>query len=182
MLLLLYSPGSGDQVNEPIAGRTRLVKMLFLFRQEALSHFKKGTELSEENFYRFFPWNFGPFSSDVYRDLEFFTLRGFVASSASEEEALPESAAEWDRWMSDLDAQDVETDEYEEENFQLTSAGATFVQKRLWSLLSDAQRGFLRQFKNRTARVPLRALLRYVYEKYPDFITKSVIREEVIGS
>jgi len=39
LLLLLYSPGVSSQVNEPIAGRTRLVKMLFLFKKELLGQF-----------------------------------------------------------------------------------------------------------------------------------------------
>jgi len=39
LLLLLYSPGVSSQVNERIAGRTRLVKMLFLFKKELLGQF-----------------------------------------------------------------------------------------------------------------------------------------------
>ena len=65
MLLLLYSPGVQNETNEPIVGRTRLVKMLFLFKTEALKHFRSGTALNESEFYQFFPWNFGPFSSQA---------------------------------------------------------------------------------------------------------------------
>jgi hypothetical protein len=31
LLLLLYSPGNSDHPNEPLVGRTRIIKMLFLF-------------------------------------------------------------------------------------------------------------------------------------------------------
>ena len=54
LLLLLYSPGKTGNPNEPIVGRTRLIKMLFLFKKEALAHFAHGTEISDENFYEFF--------------------------------------------------------------------------------------------------------------------------------
>ena len=81
LLLLLYSPGVQDETNEPIVGRTRLVKMLFLFKTEAFKHFRGGTALNESEFYQFFPWNFGPFSSQVYDDLTFFTLRGFIEAN-----------------------------------------------------------------------------------------------------
>ena len=100
LLLLLYSPGVSDRINEPIIGRTRLVKMLFLFKKEAMQHFSKGTLISDENFYQFFPWNFGPFSSQVFDDLTFFLLRGFIEPTTStDDESLPESAAEWERWL-----------------------------------------------------------------------------------
>lgn len=99
LLLLLYSPGRTDSPNEPIDGRTRLTKMLFLFKEEAFKAFRAGTSINEENFYQFFPWNFGPFSRDVYDDLTFFELRGFIEKGESEEETLPEAAAEWDRWL-----------------------------------------------------------------------------------
>src|ERR1700722_14184229 len=90
LLLLLYAPGATKQVNEPIVGRTRIVKMLFIFKNEVFPHFKKGTEISEENFYEFFAWNFGPFSTQVYDDLTFFGLHGFIESSFSQEEPITE--------------------------------------------------------------------------------------------
>jgi len=99
LLLLLYSPGVSKSYNEPIEGKTRLVKMLFLFKTEVLPHFRRGTKITEENFYEFFPWDFGPFSAQVYDDIAFFMLRGFVESSAAEGDGLPESAAEWEKWL-----------------------------------------------------------------------------------
>jgi hypothetical protein len=48
LLLLLYSPGKRGAINEPIVGRTRLVKMLFLFSKEGLPQYRKGTEINEQ--------------------------------------------------------------------------------------------------------------------------------------
>lgn len=182
LLLLLYSPGAGEAVNEPIVGRTRLTKAIFLFRQEALKHFRKGTAISEENFYEFFPWNFGPFSKEVYDDLNFFLLRGFIESLDSDEEALPESAAEWEEWLSSSqpDYSDREYTEYEEQQFRLTPNGCKFAAK-LYALLSGEQRTLLKQFKTKISKVPMRVLLRYVYERYPDQIVNSQIKEKVLG-
>jgi uncharacterized protein len=183
LLLLLYSPGIAAEANEAIAGRTRLTKMLFLFREEALQHFRAGTEISAANFYEFFAWDFGPFSTQVYDDLLFFLLRGFVeAATAASDEVLPEEAAEWEKWTETNDlAASEEGFDFQEEVFSLTNKGANFT-KDLYNQLSDQQRKLLREFKVRTTKVPLRALLQYVYSNYPDQIVKSKIREQVLGN
>ena len=182
LLLLLYSPGVLDEVNERIVGRTRLVKMLFLFKTEALQHFRSGTEINEDNFYHFFAWNFGPFSSQVYEDLTFFTLRGFIEAEDTLEDALPESAAEWHRWLtSSAPGEDDDSFvSYEEQQFRLTDKGVKFG-AQLFDVLSGTQKKLLKQFKERLNRMPLRAILRYVYEKYPHQIERSQIKEHVLG-
>ena len=182
MLLLLYSPGKTGEVNEPITGRTRLVKMLFLFRKEVLTHFRRGTGITEENFYDFFAWNFGPFSLDVYDDLTFFILRGFVSSSQADEEALPESAAEWEWWLAESAAETGEEDipAYAEETFRLTEKGKDFA-SNLYDALSDAQGTLLREFKAKLTVAPLRAILRYVYRTYPETTDRSKIKGESLA-
>lgn len=183
LLLLLYSPGRTAEINEPIVGRTRIVKMLFLFSREAMKHFRAGTAITEENFYAFFPWNFGPYSQQVFDDLEFFRLRGFIDPEEAEEEALPESAAEWQAWLSTsgTDVDDGRVTEYTEQVYRLNQKGLAFT-ARLYEALSPEQRKMLREFKRKTTSTPLRALLKYVYENYPDQTTKSEIRDQILGS
>ena len=182
LLLLLYSPGVEDATNEPIVGRTRIVKMAFLFKKEVLSHFRRGTEITEENFYEFFAWNFGPFSQQVYDDLTFFTLRGFVDVEEAEEQELPESAEEWHEWLSrsGLDEDETQPEEYHEEFFRLSGKGVEFTEK-LYKTLSNSQKRLLREFKGRLCSTPLRAILRYVYETYEDMTEQSIIKEQVLG-
>jgi len=182
LLLMLYSPGKGDDVNEPIVGRTRVVKMMFLFKHEVLSHFRRGTEINEDNFYEFFPWNFGPFSQQAYDDLTFFTLRGFVEVSEADEEGLPESAEEWHEWLSNSGAalDTAEPEEYHEEVFSLTAKGVNFAAS-LYEGLSTSQRQLLKEFKTRLTTTPLRAILRYVYQTYPEMTDESKIKEQVLG-
>ncbi len=181
LLLLLYSPGCAGKANEPIVGRTRLVKMLYLFKKEAMEYFRKGTEIDEDSFYCFYAWNFGPFSTEVYDDITFFLLRGFVQSSISESQALPESEAEWEQWSSRSGVATDENvcDEYNDEEFQLTKKGLRFTEE-LYDTLTRSQKTHLREFKVRTSAAPLRALLRYVYSNYPDDATQSQIKDEVL--
>lgn len=182
LLLLLYSPGRTDRPNEPVVGRTRLMKMLFLFREEALKHFRGDSEITPETFYQFFPWNFGPFSRDVYDDLTFFELRGFIDRTDAAEEALPEAAAEWERWLS-ISSQDSSqggVSEYDEQEFRLSERGVAFAES-LFDSLSGNQKRLLREFKARLVDVPLRALLKYVYENYESQTEKSQIKERVLG-
>jgi hypothetical protein len=183
LLLLLYSPGRTDSPNEPIDGRTRLTKMLFLFKEEAFKAFRTGTNIDEESFYQFFPWNFGPFSRDVYDDLTFFELRGFIEKGESEEETLPEAAAEWDRWLnlSRSDSGEESYSEYDEQEFKLTPKGEAFA-RSLYDTLGVEQKRLLKTFKAKLSKTPLKAILQYVYSNYPDQTTKSQIKEQVLGS
>jgi hypothetical protein len=158
------------------------MKMLFLFGAEALEHFRTNTEITPESFYQFFPWNFGPFSRDVYDDLTFFELRGFIDHDDAEEEALPEAAAEWERWLS-MSRQDSAQDgvsEYDEQEFRLSEKGIAFAAD-LYASLSGNQRRLLKEFKARLVDVPLRALLKYVYENHENQTTKSQIKERILG-
>lgn len=186
LLLLLYSPGVTAVPNEPVSGRTRLTKMLFLFREEVMDHFRAGTSISSENFYTFFPWDFGPFSKQVYDDLSFFMLRGFIeldSASGSDDEALPEEAAEWEEWVATNDLGGSSDDaalEFQEEVFRLSSKGLSFT-AALYEQLTNSQKKLLQEFKKRTAKVSLRTLLQYVYSNFPEQIQKSKIREQVLG-
>ncbi len=182
LLLLLHSPGTGDEPNEPIVGRTRLVKELFLFREELLPEFKRGTELTEENFYEFFPWAYGPFSRQVYDDLNFFILRGFIQTSESTEDTLPASLDEWALWLSGSSTEVMEETlvDYSEVEFTLTDRGEQYA-AQLYAMLTGKQRKTLRTFKKKMGTTPLRSILRYVYEAYPDQTVQSNIREQILG-
>lgn len=181
LLLLLYSPGVTGEFNEPIVGRTRLVKMLFLFKEEALEHFRRGTDVNENNFYEFFAWDFGPFSTQVYDDITFFMMQGFIESTLTEEESLPESAAEWERWLEKTGVREtVDTVEiYQEESFKLTPKGMKFTEG-LYDSLSSSQQELLKNFKARLSTVPLRAILKHVYTNYVDMTSHSKIKNDIL--
>ena len=66
LLSFLYSPGNGEAVNEPILGRTKLVKMMFIFEKEISKDFFKEKDVSLPEF---IPYLYGPYSAQVMDDL-----------------------------------------------------------------------------------------------------------------
>ncbi len=155
--------------------------MLFLFKKEALGRFSEGLEINSENFYEFFPWDFGPFSSQIYDDLAFFELRGFIEKTEAEEDTLPESAAEWEKWLAmTSEGDEAELSEYSEDTFCLSTKGMKWVAP-VYESLSPQQKRLLKEFKSRTVSVPLKALLTYVYKNYEDQTGCSKIKEEILG-
>ncbi len=69
ILLLLFAGGNRRKYNEPVSGRTRLMKELFLLGQWA-------TEV--EDFFEFRRYKFGPYSHEVLRSLDRFIESGIV--------------------------------------------------------------------------------------------------------
>ena len=185
LLLLLLSPGISSEFNEPIIGRTRLVKMLYLFQMEYLDKFKKANNLTNKlnQFYEFKPWKFGPFSQEVYEDINFFTLRNFI-SAQKKETAIEESATEFFNWQTTLGDDSIQDgtsqDEYVDEEFRLTPKGRAFAEK-LYNLLNTNQKKLLEDLKSYANSSQLRALLFYVYSNYPEYTDKSIIKDEVLG-
>lgn len=182
LLLILYSPGINQAFNEPIVGRTKLVKALFLFKEEVLEHFQKGTDINKENFYEFFAWDFGPFSKEIYDDITFFILNDFINVKLTDQESLPEAAAEWNKWIenSGFNIDDNSIMEFQEEEFTLKDPKGISFAKKLYDGLSHSQKKILIEFKSRIISSSLRAIIRYVYKQYPNLTGKSKIKNKVL--
>ena len=72
LLLLLFLDNQ-----TPIDGAVRLTKMMFLFENEIAPVLKtKNIEL--DNLPEFFAYNYGPFSKDIYEQLELFSSIKFI--------------------------------------------------------------------------------------------------------
>ncbi len=181
LLLLLYSTGSGNDVNEPIAGRTRLIKTIFVFEKEYYSDFRQDNDILEENnLPDFFPWKYGPMSKDVLVDLEFFIKIKFIATKQLKDSLAFEEAEEYTSIINDVSLEQNEEQEYTEEEYKLTDTGKLYVESMLLPLLSDNQKKMLKQLKQRFNKAPLNKILQYVYEKYPSYTEKSVIKDKVL--
>jgi uncharacterized protein YwgA len=98
ILLLLYAPGKTGEYAEKIEGRTRLQKMVFLFEKEVYPKFKQNKLITEEDLPRFIPYDYGPFSKQVYDDLEFLIGLGFVETEATSEQVEQGEEAEYWLW------------------------------------------------------------------------------------
>jgi hypothetical protein len=168
IVLLLGAPGKTEQSAGRMEGITRLEKLLFLLETETPAR----SWLLEDA--GFSSHNFGPFSAKVYKELETLVAAGLVEDSA----ALSDSAE--DTWEALHIIGEETPDPYATRNLQLSEKGRRYYQALLKELPSEAEEA-IGQLKRRFGSIPLRRLIRYVYEQYPEFTDKSVIREDVLG-
>lgn len=186
IMVLLYAKGHQGQQCEPIQGKTRLMKTIFLFDKEIRRKFNLNESISESAIPSFEAHNFGPFSAKVYEDLEFLVEMGLVQASSGDSELLEDERLEYEFWQATRtekgDRNESLTDEWSFPTmFSLTDLGREFVESRLKDRLSPEQWKTLDQFKERCTSASLGALLKYVYTRYPDTTTRSTIRDQVLG-
>ena len=179
ILLLLYVPGYRGEKCEGIVGRTRIMKMIFLFRKEVWASFKFDKVIPEEYLPNFIPYDYGPFSTTVYSDIEFLKNLTFVTSGDEMLETTEEEALEYQWWLEEVDLGEQELSAYQAERFALTPKGRSFVEDILLGRLSMEQIRVLSAFKVRCTSVSLHTLLKYVYTKYKDYTSNSKIKEEI---
>lgn len=179
LLLLLYSPINGDEYNIPITGRTRLMKMVFLFDKELRSEFEKDSTFEEIDLPEFFGWKYGPFSRDVFNDLEFLVNQQYIKVDISNGSPISAELDEYKFWIEDFE--EYQTREYDEEIFKLENRGEEKALE-MWSRLSDNQKKLMLDFKKVLNKAPLDRILEYVYKKYKkDYTDKSLIREKYLS-
>lgn len=184
LLLLLYLPGKNDENNEPIVGKTRITKMMFLFEQELLKNFNN---VSQDSLPSFFAYNYGPFSKDLLDDIRFFETIGFIGEEIIDSNPHEAEVAEY---MMDINEELVDEEAnienigyVGEPQFYLTKTGKEFVENELLkpNKFTEIQIDILKKFKKRINTLTLNQLLTYVYTKYDEFTEKSVIREKILG-
>lgn len=133
----------------PIEGRTRLEKLLFLVQKKLVEEMGIGFITDP---YSFRPLYFGPFTEDVYDDLD--TLRTF---------GLVE----------------IKGDDEATQKFMITAKGHEAVLRlkesgRVPSLLIDE----IESLKRSYGRMNLKDLIERVYKQYPQYTMKSEIKGE----
>ena len=179
LLLLLYLNNQ-----EPIKGAVRLTKMMFLFNEQ-ISEVLKNKGLESEKLPDFIAYNYGPFSKDVYEQIELFTGIGFVKVTdinIKEEMAEIDDVVETefiDECYQGDNELKIENNFWE---YRITDVGKGFVEKELLGDLTDEQKEILEAFKHKITEIPIKQLLYYVYTKYPDYTEKSLIKDEVLDN
>jgi hypothetical protein len=137
LLLLLALSDSSEQL-DPV----RLQKGMFLMAQEY--------PLSPGERYEFVPYDYGPFSVDIYRDLDVLYQMGFI-------ECTQTPGYTWSR-------------------YRPTEAGVGQAQ-RVVDVMDAQQRKravYLQQLKQGVLSLTFRQLLQHVYSRYPEFRENSV--------
>ena len=177
LLLLLYL---NDK--KPILGAIRLTKMMFLFEKEIAPILKK-EGLDSENLPNFIAYNFGPFSKDVYEQVELFKGIKFIQVTninANEEMAEVddlEEAAYTDEMENRGYALNSDGKYYK---YQILSTGERYVVEKIKQNISDKQEAILSAFKSKITSLSPKQILKYVYTKYPDYAENSLIKKEVL--
>lgn len=178
LLLLLYLDGK-----KPIKGAIRLTKMMFLFSKEIMPELKK-IGLESEKLPEFIAYNFGPFSKDLYEQIDFFTNINFIKAT---DVNSSEDMGEIDDWIGEwFDETDTPIDlginvDSKYLKYELLERGEQYVEKKILPLLTDPQKRILTQFKSKITRTSAKDILRYVYTKYPESAANSIIKKEIIG-
>ncbi|MBU7047751.1 MAG: hypothetical protein HXS54_15050 [Theionarchaea archaeon] len=179
LLLLLYAKGATNKVNEPIRGITRLEKLIYLLNQEGGFH----KYISD---YHFEPYDFGPFSNELWDDIE--TLKdgslGLVETQevpsfhfieiSDAEKAMEEEESELKEEV--LDARGEKMMEI----YRLTERGK-IVAEQLFKELTPEEQRILEKTKREFNLISLFELIRYVYLKYPESTAYSKIRKDILG-
>jgi hypothetical protein len=164
ILLLLLSALSGCGTKHRVAGITRLEKMMFLLQKETAFSGKL------RNKFDFEPWKFGPFSRQIYEDLDLLASLDLVEAEVQE---LP-SYAEFTEGNNLIES---EVDEpIVQKVFSLTDRGCRVAEK-LKAAVSERDWAEVTQLKKRFEKVPLTRLIQYVYQKYPETTSKSVLED-----
>lgn len=179
LLLLLYINGK-----EPIKGSVRLTKMMFLFNEQIVPVLKRNG-LESEKLPEFIAYNYGPFSKDLYEQVDLFTGIGFMQVrdlNENEEMSGVDNIVEKE-FVDECYEDDEETkSENSYREYCITDIGSGFVESELLGKLTSSQLGLLRQYKKKITKMTMKQLLHYVYTRYPQYAEKSLIKDEVLGN
>lgn len=142
-LALMYA---GD--GEPIEGRTRLQKLVFLM-QKRLE--EAGEDPLQTDDYEFIPYDYGPFSKELYDDIDKTMARGMVEGR---EEDLGEDKVKYD--------------------YEIQEDGEQWVRDQLAK--EEAQRvlRLAEEIKDEYGDVYLSDLIDEVYSRYPKYAENSI--------
>ncbi|MCJ7571718.1 MAG: hypothetical protein MUO82_07560 [Candidatus Thermoplasmatota archaeon] len=139
--------------SEPIIGRTKLEKLLFLIRNDILDDtpFKEG-------YYFFEPYKYGPFTGEVLDDVLLMEDFGYLKKEKSGENPVYK-----------ITQQGIDKVNQIYQN----------LPKNIYKQLTEID-GKIETLKKEKNKLSLRNLLTYVYQRYPSYTINSEIRHKVL--
>ena len=144
-LLLAYA-----EDDEPIRGKTRLQKIIFLFQQEIL------TEKQKDLGYNFIPFNYGPYSSILQSDVDDLIIDDYL---------------EVDMFQR-MDGKYIYHYKITEKGKEL--AEAILTESKYARLKLTGPYNLLRKIKNEANNDNLDTLLKRVYSEHPEYAKNSI--------
>lgn len=178
LLALLYCDSKSS-----IMGSVRLTKMMYLFDKEIRPIIEKKS--GPINMPEFFAYNFGPFSKDLYEQIELFNGINFIKT---EDVSTDEDMSEVDDWEESpyVDELTNTSDQLHVNKkyikYSIAENGIRYYEEKIESELSDDIKLLLEQFKKKIVKIPIKNLLYYVYSKYPEMTVNSLIKKEILGT
>jgi uncharacterized protein len=170
ILLLLAAETDNPNQRFRCDGITRLEKLVFLLKQE--------TDFDSEVYepFAFEAYHYGPYSREIYDAVDFLKAMKLM----SERQVDVSSGLDVSEEVEALDPYDAlgEDDRYIERQLELTEDGMA-VANVLSTRVSAIGKEALKTIKDKYGTMPLRQLLRYVYERYPAYAEKSLIRDAI---
>jgi uncharacterized protein YwgA len=137
-LLLFIALDGAPEGLDPI----RLQKGMFLFAEDEATR--------PDEAYDFVPYDYGPMSTQIYRDLDFLAEGGLIA-------ATPVEGQTWSRYSA-------------------TEKGLTAAKEMLGEEPSQTAARLLYEIKTDVSSRTYQQVLEDVYDRYPEFASKSVFR------
>jgi len=174
IIVLLYAPGNTGRVGENIRGITRLDKILFLVLNEEKIWGKVAKDLQFE------PYDYGPYSNKLYDYVELLKDTGLVEVRRVQPSRFEEVS---DAFVSDMQVafEGVSVrPEREAEIYGLSEKGMK-LGERLYESMTPREREAIERIKKKFNATPLERLLQYVYTKFPEYASRSRIREKILG-
>ena len=179
LLLLLYLNNK-----KPIMGAIRLTKMMFLFKTE-IAPLLKEKGLNSEKLPDFIAYNFGPFSKDVYEQVELFKGIKFiqVVDIKATEEMAEVDDLEEDAYIDEMSNHGYSLNDNAKYNkYQILVTGERYVEEKILPNRTNEQELLLSKFKSKITTLSPKQILKYVYTKYPDYTVNSIIRDKVLDN
>lgn len=143
LLLLLYINNK-----EPIKGSVRLTKMMFLFNEQ-IAPALKSKGLDSNKLPDFIPYNYGPFSKDLYEQVDFFTGIGFMQVrdlNETEEMSGVDNIVEKEFVDECYEDEDETKSENSYREYRITATGSGFVENELLEKVTSPQLELLQQY------------------------------------
>ena len=173
MVLLIYSKGQTEKINEEINGITRMEKLMYLLLKEGDFEKVFSKDITFE------AYDFGPYSAEIYDLLE--SLKEMRIITAREKK-ISNIKDIIDIYIAEAEGQIEETVGNIMEIYSLTEdRGFTIAKRLLKERVTKEEFERIEQIKANYNAMKLDDLLRYVYKTYPDSTKKSKIIEKILG-
>lgn len=144
ILRFMYAPDGYGRHNQPVYGKTRLMKACFLMDRKLEEKF------DVETGFKFEPHRYGPFDKGVYDAVDYLRSEDLLDVTEPEEH----------------------DDDYDLIKYHLTSQGEVEAEQE-YNEISIKQQELIKWVKNEHALKKLGKLITYVYNEYPKMTEES---------